>query len=540
MQSCLGIQIENNIFKYAKVQKEKDSIKVEAFNVVFYENLNRTIDRIVEETNSFKTPIVVNLSNEKYEYIQAPALLGKNDRKSHVEIEFEEICEDKKINKDTIDKRFLFTTEPENLDKIRTIAIYAEQGELEQKKLNFSKYKLAEVSPLSTSITNLIEKNEKENSVIINIEIKTKITTILKNEIVKIDTIDEGMGEILEKIDSVENSRQKSYEVCKNTTIYTQGSENVSEGNEHLESIMPTLNTIAMKVKNIIETNGIGITKIYITGLATAINNIDLYFQDFFTDVKCEILRPFFSNTSSIKTSIKDYIEVNSAIALALDGIGYGFDELNFLTTKTSSKTGMVKSARNPIPNIKDSFNRGGGSVESKKLLPFEWVFIRISIVMLLIIIGYVTVTMSIDSKIQKENEKVKIEISNAEKEVQKAEMDIKTVNAQTAEYKMATEELKKLEENGLSSTIVPKSAIPNLLYRLMEITPSFVQILTIENTEGTKMVITAQSKYYEQLGFLKAAISTNDYLLNVKTTSGVKDSEGLVSIRIEGYLPSK
>ena len=131
MQSCLGIQIENNIIKYAKVQKEKDSIKVEAFNVVFYENLNRTIDRIVEETNSFKTPIVVNLSNEKYEYIQAPALLGKNDRKSHVEIEFEEICEDKKINKDTIDKRFLFTTEPENLDKIRTIAIYAEQGELE-------------------------------------------------------------------------------------------------------------------------------------------------------------------------------------------------------------------------------------------------------------------------------------------------------------------------------------------------------------------------------------------------------------------------
>ena len=393
---------------------------------------------------------------------------------------------------------------------------------------------------MSTSIANLIEKNEKENSVIINIENKTKITTILKNEIVKIDTIDEGMGEILEKIDSVENSRQKSYEVCKNTTIYTQGSENVSEGNEHLDSIMPTLNTIAMKVKNIIETNGIGITKIYITGLATAINNIDLYFQDFFTDVKCEILRPFFSNTSSIKTSIKDYIEVNSAIALALDGIGYGFNELNFLTTKNSSKAGIVKSARNPIPKIKDTFNSGPISTESKKLLPFEWVFIRISIVMLLIIIGYVTVTMSIDSKIQKENEKVKIEISNAEKEVQKAEMDIKTVNTQTAEYKMATEELKKMEEIGLSSTIVPKSAIPNLLYRLMEITPSFVQILTIENTEGTKMVITAQSKYYEQLGFLKAAISTNEYLLNVKTTSGVKDSEGLVSIRIEGYLPSK
>ena len=539
MQSCLGIQIENNIIKYAKVQKEKDSIKVEAFNVVFYENLNRTIDRIIEETNSFKTPIVVNLANEKYEYFQIPALLNKNYRRNHVEIAFEEICEDKRINKDTIDTRFLFTTEPDNSDQTRTIAIYAEQGEIEQKKLNFSKYKLTQISPLSVSIANLIEKNEKENSVIVNIENKTKITTILKNEIVKIDTIDEGMEEILERIDGVENSKQKSYEVCKNTTIYTQASENVSEGNEHLDVIMPTLNTIAMKVKNTIETNGIGITKIYITGLATSINNIDLYFQDYFTDVKCEILRPFFSNTSSIKTSIKDYIEVNSAIALALDGIGYGFDELNFFAVKNPSKIGISKNNINPIPKIKDTV-KSSFDAQPKSLLPVEWVLIRVAIAIALIIIGYLIVTMSTNSKIQEENEKVKIEIANAENELKKAEMDIKTIQTQTAEYKEAIEELNKLEDNGLSTVIVPKSAIPNLLYRLMEITPSFVQITSIENTEGTKIVITAQSKYYEQLGFLNAAISTNDYLLNVKTTSGVKDAEGLISVTIEGYLPSK
>ena len=75
MPSSLGIYIENNLIKYAKVVKEKDSIKVEAFNIVFYENLKSTIDRIIEETNSYRTPIIVNLSDEKYDYFQVSAWL---------------------------------------------------------------------------------------------------------------------------------------------------------------------------------------------------------------------------------------------------------------------------------------------------------------------------------------------------------------------------------------------------------------------------------------------------------------------------------
>ena len=53
-----------------------------------------------------------------------------------------------------------------------------------------------------------------------------------------------------------------------------------------------------------------------------------------------------------IKTSIKDYIEVNSAIALALDGIGYGFDELNFLTAKSSSKNFLKKAASPRLKSV--------------------------------------------------------------------------------------------------------------------------------------------------------------------------------------------
>ena len=66
MASCLGIYIENNLIKYAKVSKERDQIKVEAFGIKFYDNLDQTISQIVEETYSYKTPIIVKLSEEIY------------------------------------------------------------------------------------------------------------------------------------------------------------------------------------------------------------------------------------------------------------------------------------------------------------------------------------------------------------------------------------------------------------------------------------------------------------------------------------------
>ena len=62
MQSCLGIYIEDNLIKYAKVQKDKDNVKIEAFGTKFYENIQQAIDQIVSETNSSKIPISINLS----------------------------------------------------------------------------------------------------------------------------------------------------------------------------------------------------------------------------------------------------------------------------------------------------------------------------------------------------------------------------------------------------------------------------------------------------------------------------------------------
>ena len=64
MSTCLGLYIEENLIKYAKVSKEHEQIKVESFGMKFYDNLEQTVKQIIEETYSYKTPISINLSEE--------------------------------------------------------------------------------------------------------------------------------------------------------------------------------------------------------------------------------------------------------------------------------------------------------------------------------------------------------------------------------------------------------------------------------------------------------------------------------------------
>ena len=79
MASCLGLYIEDNLIKYAKVSKEKDETKIDSYGIKFYSNINDAIEQIVQETNSTKTPINVNLVNEDYQYFSMFAQLNKKD-----------------------------------------------------------------------------------------------------------------------------------------------------------------------------------------------------------------------------------------------------------------------------------------------------------------------------------------------------------------------------------------------------------------------------------------------------------------------------
>ena len=63
MTSCLGLYVESNVIKYAKISKDRDNLKVESFGLKFYDKLGDAIKQIISETYSFKVPISINLAD---------------------------------------------------------------------------------------------------------------------------------------------------------------------------------------------------------------------------------------------------------------------------------------------------------------------------------------------------------------------------------------------------------------------------------------------------------------------------------------------
>ena len=99
MSSCLGIYIEDNIIKYAKVSEERDIVKLETYGIKFYEQLEETIEQIVNETLSYKIPISINTANEQYNYFEMFSMLSEKDMQKAIATEFELLCEEKGYNK---------------------------------------------------------------------------------------------------------------------------------------------------------------------------------------------------------------------------------------------------------------------------------------------------------------------------------------------------------------------------------------------------------------------------------------------------------
>jgi hypothetical protein len=330
MASCLGIYIDSNIIKYAKITKEKDDLKVDAFGIKIYSDLLQTIDQIVSETFSFKDQISVNITDEMYDYLYMSDLLSKKDLAKAIETEFESLCVEKQYNPNALESRYAIVNDQNDKTKIKVIHVAENKMKINQILQNFDGKRLQNITPIALTIPNIAQTNEKENALIVNIEDKTSITTLVGSKIYDVQNLDVGAQQILDEINAKENSYLKAYEICKNTTIYTmEGQELQQQENDYLGYIVPNLFTIANQVKDVIGASLIKINKVYITGTASVINNIDLYFEELLDGIKCEILKPFFIEDSP-KINIKDYIEVNSAISLALQGLEYGLANMNF------------------------------------------------------------------------------------------------------------------------------------------------------------------------------------------------------------------
>lgn len=541
MSNCLGIYIEEHLIKYAKVSKDHDNIKVETFGVMFYEKISDAIKQIVEETYSQKTPISISLSEEMYNYFDMFALLTKSDLQKAIKTEFEAYCTEKGYNPNVFESRYAIVDDQLDKETLKVIHIAENKIELNKRIQQVDGYRLINVSPMSMSIPNLIDVYRDENCLIVNIEDKTTITTILNKKVSNIDVFDIGSTDFLTKINSKENSYAKSYEICKNTTIYTSEGRDLQLDDDinYLEDIMPTLFDIVGNTKKVLNLNADKITKVYITGTGALINNVDLYFQEYLLDVECEILKPYFvDNTRDI--SIKDYIEVNSAISLALMGLGEGISGMNFKKPSLADKlpSWMTIEIGPKKPTTKEEKNKAGYFAWDlgQKLDKIEMNMIRSAYSLLILIIIYCGFSGLLAKQIKNKENEADQSISATNEQISLANKDNDSIKQKTSQY---TSMIKSIEEanNKIADINKTKNSIPNLLNQIMTIVPENVQLTSIENTTDNHIVITAQSNKYEQLGYLKAKIKTDVILTNVISTSGQKESD-VVTVKIEGDLP--
>lgn len=544
MTSCLGIYVEPNIIKYAKISKDHDILRVESFGIKFYEQLGEAINQIVSDTYSFKTPISINLSEETYQYFYMFTLLNKTDLKKAIQTEFESFCVDKGINKNSVETRYALVNSIEEKEKVKVIHISSNKTSIVNQEQPFAEYKLSTIAPISISIANIANLKQKENAIIVNMENETTITTILDQKIYQIDKIKEGSAQVLEGIRMRENSYSKAYEICKNSTIYTmEGRELQQEDNEYLNNIMPTLYNIATQVRDIIANSTIKIEKIYLTGTLSVVNNIDLYFQEVLQTDKVEILKPFFIK-DTLKINIKDYIEVNSAIALALQGLEYGLKDINF----------KKQTLQNSIEDLIGKLNIGKKDKEEKKpnkiltslfstnfkgkLDKVESWTLRTMGGVLILIIVYAIFAMFLNSEIDKKTQQIGEVRQDTLNQISLINADITSLKNKTSEYQSMSENLRNIS-NQVSENNKNRNNIPNLLTQLRHSMPQGVQITSIENTNTKHIIIQAQSQKYEQLGYFKAILKTQGILSpdTVVSTTGEKSGD-IVKVRIEGDLP--
>lgn len=545
MPSCLGLYIESNLIKYAKVTKERDILKVESFGMKFYDQIGPTINQIISETFSYKTPISINLSEEVYQYFYFFNLLNKNDLKKAIETEFDSYCYDKGYNRNALESRYALVPDMQDTEKIKAIYISANKTEINKRIQEFDGNAISYLIPLPMAISNVIDLKEKENIAIINMEEKTTITTIIDSKIYEIDTIEESVKTILDTISAKENSFSKAYEICKNTTIYTMEGKELLDGTEnlYLEDIMPTLYSIVQRVRENLNNSLNRIDKIYITGTGCIINNIDLYFQEYFKEGKCEILKPYFI-PESVKINVKDYIEVNSAIALAMQGLGYGVGTINFKNPSFLDK--LPEWMKIDIEKNKDK-TKGKSNLLSKFNLSLDlkgkfdktekWLS-RTTIEILTFIIIYSCVTIFLNTETNKKLTEVDNVKQDTTTQIQLISKDIQTLNNKANDYTSMTNNLKSYN-NEVESNLKSKNVIPMLLTRIMNVIPKGVTLTSIENTTGTHIVINAQSEDYDLLGFFKGSLIVDGILSpsTVVSTSGVKQ-DGIVKVVIEGDLP--
>lgn len=535
MATALGIYIDNDLIKYSKVSSNRDKLKIESYGVKYTTDIVGGINQIIEETNSQKLPIVVNAVDEDYHYFDIFAKLNEKDFEKSINLQFEEVTSESTVNKNLLQTGYFISPSQKSSEKLHVLHVSQYITAMETRANLFKTNKPVAQMPIAVSISNLV--NNITPSLILNLENETELTGIIDKKVYEVKTLRSGISNIISQINHIENSISKSHEVLKNTVVPISESDNLNMAeNEYIPAILVELNQLVDEVKEFLQSTSTNYRKIYVTGTGATISNLELLLSESLPGIEVEILKPFFLSTSSLNVPLKEYIDVNSATALALEELGFSRPTLSFKTGSTSRASSLnfnmdIKDINfgDMAENIKEGFR--------SDISTFENFSIRLALTSLIVLILFSAVSIMLVKSNKEKLKETDAILAQSRESVTKISQDIQNVKTKTEEYVVL---LNKMEE-GKSTTpsttsFIRKDALPNFLNQIAHLIPVRAKVTDIKE-DKSHITMTLESTKYEQLGYFVGLLENEKVLTKIKTNTSQKEGN-VVKLIVEGDLP--
>lgn len=545
MSSCLGIYVNENVIKFAKMSYEKNVLQLEQYGTRFVkvDPLNQ-LEAIIQETNSSNIPVAI--TPERSEFINIE-MFEQGQVKSYfndvAKMEFEAWCE--KNAKTPQRYEYIYkSADAKNVEGKRNIEINVVEKDI----INKYTQRFSNISSLypASLLTQRLVPSIDQNYLLVDFSDSLTIVAVVNNKIVDMQSFKIGMKQILQDFSNKLGSYQKAYEACKQINVFSEGIDN---NDKELETLLePLLQEVLKDVQIYVDKYRRDIEKIVLTGSGIIFTNIDILFTEFL-DEKCEILKPeFLENTSNVRNTA-DMLETIEAMALAYDVLIPKAKESEYVKKNNIKKGFFSVFEKKPKENkIVKKEQKSDLEKKSKDTMDVSISFFdstRISsllicacIVLAILFVSYVVFGSIYSSRVEKMKNDINNTIANIDSDITDANNDYGYISTNMTKYKNINDEVQEVIEQIESNKIGKFSTynVATFLQNIIKIIPKNVQLVNISSDDNKNVKIVAKSNSYADLGYFVAELKINNTLNSLKVNS-VKNSETTV-VEIGGELP--
>lgn len=533
--SCLGIYFDNNIVKYAKVEKSgENSISIKNYGIKFVkeQSVQDTVFSVISDTNSMDVPVVISAPGAKYSDFKVLKQISNADRNNIIKLEFEEWCDKNLKNVDDFSfvQRISDVVEEEHYSGVIAVA---EKSEV-NKFAEIGPKKISAMYPaeLTVSTTNMIDE---PNYILVNLDKSLVITSVVNGKMVETNISDIGMDQIINAFIDLLGNYPKSYEACKQINVFSDG-EMTNNKVQFEQIVEPVLQEVLQKVQDVINRYRSNISKIYISGMGTLFTNIDTLFTEYF-NMRTEIFKPKFISDAGDVRNMADMIEALPAICMARYYLQTTKEGIDFLKKQAKDKISLFERFK------KSKKSANSRKAPSKKFIldfdKLEKYLLYPTVLLIVFVIGYNVFTNLYVNKIDKYIADYNAKIADYNSVIEVINSDRGEISTATSKYKSVNDEVDLLIAQ-INNNEIGKFTTYNVaafVQKLAKIVPDGVTLTYIQSDDNKKVTIGAKANEYPEVGYLVANLRLHSDILKNITINKVENGT-TIAIEIGGELP--